>query len=206
MTNNDIGSLGDAELLSMAKDGSTEAMEIIIKRYQEPLYNFAIRMTGNRHSAEDVTQESFLRAIKSLPYYRHKNFRNYIYKIASNLIIDRYRKKEPVVSIDDPFLMHSSNMDDNSITLKDVIPDIETSSPDYIVQKKLMKQKISDAIAGMPEEQRRVFSLRVFSGLSFREISEICGCSLNTALGRMHYAVEKIRKFLESREMTREKI
>lgn len=185
----------DKELIQRYRKGDVEAFNILIKRYEKPLFNFIYRLIGNRASAEDIFQEVFLRVIKGIARYRHqKKFASWLYRIANNLIIDtlRKQKREKVISWETKIKESKGE----SLSLKDTIPD-KKYLPDSHLEREELRNKLEEAIESLPLEQCQVFILREHSQLPFKEIASLLNCSLNTALGRMHYALKNLRSQLK---------
>lgn len=188
-------SCSDEQLIVMIKKGDSYSMEILIERYQKPVFNFALRLIGDKPNAEDITQETLIKVIKSLPSYKPKNFRSYVYRIASNTAYDKMREQKTAISFDNEF----NGEEEDLPGLKEIIPDVSAPQPEQSLIRSETEDLISRMLSRLPYEQRRVFILREFSDLSFKEIAETCGCSLNTVLSRMHYCVKKLKKLLEGK-------
>ena len=168
-------------------------MNELVGRYQAPVFNFAARMAGNRQNAEDITQETFIKVLKSLPAYKPKNFKSYIYRIARNTVLDHLRKKKSDVSIETEIAIS----EDDSSELKNLIPDMVTPTPEQSFINSETEETISLLLMRIPFEQRQVFIMREFSEMSFKEIAGACGCSRNTVLSRMQYCLKKLKEMLK---------
>jgi RNA polymerase sigma-70 factor (ECF subfamily) len=169
------------EIIADFKRGRTEAFEEIVERYQDRLFHLFIHFVKNRQDAEDLLQEAFIRMLKGIHSYDHRQkFDAWIFTIANHLACDflRRRKKN--------WIFYSADMQNFETEPQDVESKPETY--DCIVQ---------DMLQCLPWEQRQIFLLREEAGLSFREIADMLGISINTALGRMHYAVVKLRAQLK---------
>lgn len=174
------GNMSDEELIRRCVGGDMEAFGILVDRYKIQLNSFIYRSIQDKHKAEDIFQDTFLRVIKALPKYKHKGkFTGWLYTIANNLIIDNVRKEKYVES-------------DDEADLADNMP----SAEDKIVEKE-KKEFLETAISRLPFEQRQVVLLRIESNLSFKEISRVLNCPLNTVLSRMHQATKLIRKYIK---------
>ncbi|MDK2964061.1 MAG: polymerase sigma-70 factor, subfamily [Verrucomicrobiota bacterium] len=178
----------DAKLLAAYRKGDAEALGTLVEKYKRPLFGFILRISEGREDADEVFQEVWVRAIKNMNRYRQKNLLSWLFRIAHNLMIDRVRRRKPVLSFETPAT-------EGGIAVGELLaasqpgPDRETGGRD-------LGARIESAAAGLPIEQREVFWLRMQAGLSFREIAKIQKCSINTALARMQYAVSKLRKEL----------
>ena len=189
-----MGQESDRELIQRYRKGDIEAFDILIKRYEKPLFNFIYRLIGNKATAEDIFQEVFLRAIKGIVRYRHqRKFSSWLYRIAHNLVIDTVRKeeREKVISLETKVKESKGE----SLLLKDVIPD-KRCLPHRHLEREELRKRLEEALESLPFEQRQVFILREHSQLPFKEIASLLNCSLNTALGRMRYALKNLRKQL----------
>ncbi|MFA6172691.1 MAG: sigma-70 family RNA polymerase sigma factor [Kiritimatiellales bacterium] len=185
----------DAQILAAYRSGDAEALGELVEKYKRPLFGFILRFSGGRDEADEIFQEVWVRAIKNMNSYRHKSLLSWLFRIAHNLMIDRARRRKPVLSLD-------TSANEDGIPLGEQIaalrlgPDGETGGHDLGV-------RIEAAAAQLPVEQREVFWLRMQADLSFKEIAKIQKCSINTALARMQYAVSKLQKELagEYREL-----
>ena len=173
----------DARLIYKLKLGNRRAFDKLFIRYRDPLFGFLFHLTGNKQDAEDLFQETFIRIINNIHSYSHQNkFKSWIFKIAHNC----FREKERTTKTSTTENLESweeRNSDFNSIRLVDTI----------IEQKEFMKY-YTKALGTLSCDLKTVFLLRVQSELPFKEIAEILGCSINTVLGRMHYALMNLRK------------
>ena len=177
----------DRDLLARYRGGEAGALEVLVVRYRPTLFGFILNMTEGRDDADEIFQEVWLRAIRKLDGYRHKNFSGWLVRIARNIIIDRARRKKPVLSLDvEP---------EGGRPLVESIPG-KPADPTKGLDASALGLRISGAVAALPEEQREVFLLRVKADLPFKEIARIQGVSINTALARMQYALSKLRPLL----------
>jgi RNA polymerase sigma-70 factor (ECF subfamily) len=186
----------DAKLLAEYHAGDTEALGQLVGKYKRPLFGFILRFSEGREDADEIFQEVWVRAIKNMNRYRQKNLLSWLFRIAHNLMIDRVRRRRFTVSLDTP-------TSEEGIALSEHLAVMGFSSAELAYGHEL-GLRIESAAAQLPPEQREVFWLRMQADLSFKEISKIQKCSINTALARMQYAVSKLRKELagEYRELT----
>ncbi len=185
----------DAQLLAAYLAGDNEALGGLVEKYKRPLFGFILRFSEGRGEADEIFQEVWVRAIKNMNRYRHKSLLSWLFRIAHNLMIDRARRRKPVVSLDTP-------ESEDGIPLADQLAAVRLG-PDEETSGREIGLRIEAAAAQLPIEQREVFWLRMQADLSFKEIAKIQKCSINTALARMQYAVSKLRKELagEYREL-----
>lgn len=185
----------DATLLAEYRAGDAEALGHLVEKYKRPLFGFILRFSEGREDADEIFQEVWVRAIKSMNHYRQKNLLSWLFRIAHNLMIDRIRRRKSIVSLDTP-------ASDDSVPLSEQLTGAGLG-PDGLVGGRELGLRIEAAAAKLPADQREVFWLRMQADLSFKEIAKIQKCSINTALARMQYAVSKLRKELagEYREL-----
>ena len=178
----------DHVLIERYLDGDSTSFEQLIERYRRPLYAFLLHLARNPQEADDLYQETFLRAVRGLPRYRHRDkFRCWLFRIARNLAIDRARRHQPSVALDAPT--------ETGATLHEALP-AGGPAPDQSLALREIGELIWSAVAELPPSQREVFALRHQAGLSFKEIALLQEAPLNTVLARMHYAVLKLRAVL----------
>ena len=159
-------------------------MDALVRKYRRALFGFILNLTGNEPDADDVFQETWLRAVRNMDRYREKNLCGWLMRIARNIVIDRVRLRKPQSSLDaEPA---------QGRPLRDMVPG-KDPGPRRHLEARGTGRAIGSAVATLPVEQREVFLLRVTAGLSFKEISKTQGVSINTALARMQYALAKLR-------------
>ena len=177
----------DNDLLIQYRTGSIRALEQLVERYRKPLFGFILNMIGRRAEADDVFQEVWFRAIKSLDRYRDDKFLSWLFRIARNLVIDRYRSRKPVVSLE--------GENPEGFALQDAIPDPGRTAAALAIDHDVARL-VAEAVASLPAEQKEVFLMRIEGDLAFKEIARIQRVSINTALARMQYALAKLRVLL----------
>ena len=178
----------DAKLLAAYRNGDVEALGRLVEKYKRPLFGFLARFAANPGEADEWFQETWVRAIRHMTYFRQKNLPSWLFRIAHNLIIDQSRRKKPDCSLDAPLA-------ESGATLADRVPS-SLPSPAAEAAGRDLGRHIEAAAALLPAEQREVFWLRMAADLPFKEIARIQRCSINTALARMQYALEKLRAAL----------
>ena len=179
----------DAVLVRNYCNGDESALSILISRHQEKVYIFIYAKVGNRDISDDIFQDTFIKVIKTLKantYNEEGKFLPWVMRIAHNLTIDYFRhaKKMPFQRETDEYSIFNF-MSDSSLTIEGQIIEGQIESD---VQK---------LIESLPEDQQEVLKLRYYDDLSFKEIADLTGVSINTALGRMRYAVINLRKIVE---------
>lgn len=183
----------DALLVNKYVAGDENALAILIKRHQSKIYGFIYSKIADRDLADDIFQDTFvkvIRTLKSKSYNEEGKFLSWVMRIASNLIIDHFRrnKKMPMLRETEEFSIFS--------VLKDSSLNIENEMISLQVQEDLKK-----IIEELPEDQKEVLIMRIYQDLSFKEISDLTGVSINTALGRMRYALMNMRKVIEKNKI-----
>ncbi|MFO7890628.1 MAG: sigma-70 family RNA polymerase sigma factor [bacterium] len=164
--------------------GNQKGFDKLYKKYEKPLFSYIFKYTHNRETAEDVFQKTWFKAIRGLRDYKEQgSFGSWIFGIAHNNCIDHFRKSFKR-QIDD-------NISDQGM---DVLEDKITINPEEQLVQKEDRDQLKQAIKELPEEQKQVILLRLYGELPFKEIAEKCECSINTVLGRMHYAVRNLKK------------
>lgn len=175
----------DVHLLAAWRRGDTDALGQLVEKYKRPLFAFLIRFADDPGQADDWFQETWVRAIQHMTMFRQQNLLGWLFRIAHNLIIDQSRRRKPDTSLDAPLA-------DSGVGFGDTLP-AATLSPAIEAAGRDIGQQIEAAANRLPFEQREVFWLRMAAGLPFREIARIQKISINTALARMSYALDKLR-------------
>lgn len=175
------------EPLQRYRSGETEALGELVELCRRPLYGYLLRMTEGRDDVDEIYQEVWLRAIRNLHRLRDQQLMSWLFRIAHNLIIDRARKRKPDCSLQDSIGDGQSRED--QIAGPGLAPDRLSGAKD-------LGEQIRRALDRLPAPQREVFLMRMEGDLTFKEIARIQRVTLNTALGRMHYALGKLREDL----------
>ena len=183
----------DALLVKNYIAGDENALTVLINRHQSKLFGFIYSKVSDRDIANDIFQDTFIKVIKTLKsnsYNEESKFLPWVMRIAHNLIIDHFRrnKKMPLFRETEEFSIFSI-MSDQSLT-------IENQLITEQVEKDLKR-----IIEELPEDQREVVMMRMYQDLSFKEIAELTGVSINTALGRMRYALLNMRKVIDKHKI-----
>ena len=183
----------DALLVKNYVAGDEAALSTLINRHQSKIYGFIYSKISDRDISDDIFQDTFIKVIKTLKsnsYNEEGKFLPWVMRIAHNLIIDHFRrnKKMPMFRETEEFSIFSI-MTDHSLT-------IENQMISEQVENDLKK-----IIQELPNDQKEVLIMRIYQDLSFKEISELTGVSINTALGRMRYALMNLRKVIEKHQI-----
>ena len=177
----------DDQLVAAYANGNNEAFDALLQRHQSRVYNYIYQMVRERDSAEDIFQETFVKAITTIRqgrYTENGKFAAWINRIARNLVIDSFRqeKVEASVSSDDENFDILNRKELSDDTIEDLMIDRQ------------IRDDLRKLIRHLPKSQRQVLVMRYYRNLSFKEIAEATGVSINTALGRMRYAILNIRR------------
>ena len=183
----------DALLVKNYIAGDENALAVLINRHQSKLYGFIYSKVGDRDLTDDIFQDTFIKVIKTLKsnsYNEEGKFLPWVMRIAHNLIIDHFRrnKKMPMFRETEEFSIFSI-MSDQSLTIENQI----------ITEQ--VEQDLKRIIQELPADQREVVLMRMYQDLSFKEIAELTGVSINTALGRMRYALLNMRKVIDKHQI-----
>lgn len=189
-----LNKLTDEQLVAAYASGNNEAFDTLLLRHKGRLFNYILQMVRDRDLADDIFQETFVKAITTIKQNRYNDlgkFSAWITRIARNLAIDTFRaeKSQGAVSTDD------ANYD--ILNRRELAEDnIEDAMIDLQIEDDLRR-----LIDELPEAQREVLNMRFYRDLSFKEIAEQTGVSINTALGRMRYAILNLRRMAKEKDM-----
>ncbi len=184
----------DFELIEGYRKGRLSDFELLVSRYQEQIYNYVLSLVRDRQLTDDIFQDTFvkiIKVIKSGGYKDEGKFIQFAMRIAHNLVIDHFRKENRIPVVE------SSSEDYNYV---DNAPITDPS----VEQGMIVDQIHSDLrkmVEMLPLEQKEVLRMRIYDDLSFKEIADITNVSINTALGRMRYALINLRKMAESKNV-----
>lgn len=185
----------DEELVALYVSGENSAFDILLARYKDKLYSYILYLVHNSDVADDLFQDTFVRAIMTIrqgKYTESGKFYPWLTRIAHNLIIDQFRqeKNENAISNDevDSDLFNNARFSDKSIEQQ------------IIDQQTLCD--LSRLMEHLPETQKEMVHLRYYKNLSFKEIADMQGVSINTALGRMHYAIINMRRMAKENNIS----
>lgn len=184
----------DDALVALYSKGNNQAFDILLERYKDKIYSYIYFSVRNDELTEDIFQETFVKAIVTIQqgrYTENGKFAAWLTRIAHNLVIDLFRQEK------------NENVVSNDETEADLFNDVKLSD-DTIETKLVNDQVLSDVrrlVDFLPDNQREVVYMRFYQDLSFKEISEITGVSINTALGRMRYALLNLRRMAEEKNI-----
>ena len=190
-SNNNYNS--DSILVENYIGGDESSLEKLIRKHKSRIYNFIFSKVLNRDIAEDIFQDTFIKVIKTLKkgfYNEEGKFLPWIMRIAHNLVIDHFRRNNRIPKFE-------SNND------YDIFQNLSDSSPN--AEKSIIKDQVSSdlqlLVEELPSDQKDVVIMRLYRDMSFKEIAENTGVSINTALGRMRYAIINLRKMINDNQI-----
>ncbi len=185
----------DQELVQSYIKGDHSAIEVLINRHRSKVYTYILLTIKNQQLAEDLFQETFIKVIQSLRSGKYKDngkFLSWVIRIAHNLIIDHFRKEKQ---------MNTLSNDETEVDLFNSKKLSDSNIEELIIHGQI-RSEIRTLINELPEDQREVVLLRHYGGLSFKEIADQTDVSINTALGRMRYALINLRKLIQEKNLT----
>lgn len=185
--------LSDSELIGLYIGGDESALKTLILRHEEKIFTYILSAVKCRELAEDIFQDTFIKVINTLRsggYQDEGKFPQWVMRIANNLKIDHFRKAQRLPA-------YESNGE------FDIFDTLGIEDPS--VEQKMIQEQVYADIQGLlqylPEEQREVLEMRIYHDISFKEIAELTNVSINTALGRMRYALINLRKMVEEKKL-----
>lgn len=184
--------LSDEQLVKNYANGDSDAFDTLLARYQQKIYSYILFLVHDDKVADDLFQETFMKAIVTIRqgrYVESGRFSAWLTRIAHNLVIDKYRQDR------------NSNVISNDASDADLFNDASLS--DITVEMKMItEQSLTDVgrlLKELPDNQKEVLYMRFYQDLSFKEIADATGVSINTALGRMRYGLINLRKMVSER-------
>ena len=184
--------LSDEQLVKNYANGDSDAFDTLLARYQQKIYSYILFLVHDDEEADDLFQETFMKAIVTIRqgrYVESGRFSAWLTRIAHNLVIDKYRQDR------------NSNVISNDASDADLFNDASLS--DITVEMKMItEQSLTDVgrlLKELPDNQKEVLYMRFYQDLSFKEIADATGVSINTALGRMRYGLINLRKMVSER-------
>jgi RNA polymerase sigma factor (sigma-70 family) len=190
----DRSKLGDNELVQRYVNGDFSSLEVLISRYKNKVFTYILLNVKNHHLAEDIFQDTFIKVVRSLnmgSYTDNGKFISWVMRIAHNLIIDHYRREKNMTMV---------SKDNSTVDMFNSPKFSDQNIEDLMIDDQILSD-VRDLVEELPEEQRQVVVMRLYLDLSFKEIAEQTNVSINTALGRMRYALINLRKIVDERKI-----
>ncbi|GAA3606797.1 sigma-70 family RNA polymerase sigma factor [Flavivirga amylovorans] len=181
--------ISDANLVSNYIKGNESALEILITRHKQKIYSFIYSKVYDKDVAEDIFQDTFIKVIKTLKrgsYNEEGKFLPWVMRISHNLVIDFFRKNKRMPKFDNA----------GEFSIFSVLSDTSLNAEKSII-KEQVETDVRRLVDELPEDQKEVLLMRIYNDMSFKEISDRTGVSINTALGRMRYALINLRKIID---------
>lgn len=183
----------DASLISQYQQGSDLALSTLVHRYKDRIYTSIFMLVKDQYLAEDIFQEAFLKMIKTIKsgrYAEQGKFLPWAQRVAHNLCMDHFRRVRLQVPV----------TTEDGRDILELLPMAHSNGAERMEQRQTV-QSVRELIENLPEEQREVVSLRIYAELSFQEIADLTGVSINTALGRMRYGLINLRKAIKEQQL-----
>lgn len=185
--------LADDELVRWYEEGNDDAFDVLLARHQDRLFNYIFFLTRNEDLANDVFQDTFVRVVTSIRSHSYEatgNFGAWLFRISRNLVLDYQRHNQVAAMIPHEFV------DENGDVKMDLFNDASLCEPtveDDIFSRETM-ERLRELVDQLVDNQREIIYLRYYRDMSFKEIAEVLGVSINTALGRVRYAIINLRR------------
>lgn len=181
--------LTDSELISLYANGDEKSLAVLIEKHQNKIFSFIFSKTSDRELSNDIFQDVFIKVINKLKlgaYNDEGKFVSWVMRIAHNLIIDHYRSESKMRKV----------RDTDDFSHLDFLTDGALTTENFLIKEQIDSDVIK-LIDRLPKDQQEVIKMRIYDDLSFQEIAEIIDVSINTALGRMRYAILNLRKLID---------
>ena len=189
-----VDAASEKELIRNYLEGNHTSLQTLIERHQDRLYSYIFLLVKDKQLADDVFQDTYVKVINTLKLGNYKDegkFIQWVMRIAHNLVIDHFRKSKKI-----PFVESSKPDFDVFDTINNTDPSIE----EFLITTQIHSD-VRKLLQILPDEQKEVIYLRCYAGLSFKDIAEQTGMNINTALGRMRYALINLRKIIEEKQI-----
>ena len=186
----------DADLVKSYINGSEIALETLVNRHKLQIFNFINSKINDRDTSEDIFQDTFIKVIRTLRnglYNEEGKFLPWIMRIAHNLVIDHFRKSNRIPKIENK----------EEFDIFQFVSDAAPNAENILIEDQILKD-IQKLIQELPDDQKEVLIMRLYRDMSFKEIAENTKVSINTALGRMRYAIINLRKLIEDHKIVLE--
>ena len=186
----------DADLVKNYINGSEIALESLVNRHKLQIFNFINSKINDRDTSEDIFQDTFIKVIRTLKnglYNEEGKFLPWIMRIAHNLVIDHFRKSNRIPTVENK----------EEFDIFQFVSDTAPNAENILIEDQILKD-IQKLIQELPHDQKEVLIMRLYRDMSFKEIAENTKVSINTALGRMRYAIINLRKLIEDHKIVLE--
>ena len=183
----------DSELVALYIKGNEEVLEQLLKRHRDKIFGFIYSKVRNQELTEDLFQDTLFKVVRTLKkgkYIEEGKFLSWVIRIAHNIIIDYYRKQNKMRKV----------YESEDFSMFDILHDKSLDAEKQMIRSQMI-DKIRVLIEQLPKDQKTVLKMRMYEELSFQEIADKTNVSINTALGRMRYALINIRKIIEEHQI-----
>ncbi|HDL17557.1 MAG TPA: sigma-70 family RNA polymerase sigma factor [Bacteroidetes bacterium] len=198
-----MNDLSDAELIHQFRNGQTQAFNLLVWRWQKPVFNFLYRFLGNLQDAEDVNQKTFIKVYQKISSLKEiDKFRVWLYQVAANEARDQLRKRKRHFFLSLDMQGKSPSENNENITLE--LPDPGSDDAQQNIYREELKKIFTHAMQEIPQEQREIIIMKIYQDLKFIEIAEILQESLNTVKSRMYYGLKALKKALQKQNFSEE--
>lgn len=190
--------IDDHELVRLYIDGNESALATLVHQHKSRIFTYILQNTKDRALAEDIFQDTFIKVINTLKKGKYKEegkFLPWVLRIAHNLVIDHYRRENKIRTVS-----VLSNGKDKKLDIFHFISDGNKNREEIIIEGQLYAD-LQRLVETLPTDQREMIQMRLYEDLSFKEIAELTQVSINTALGRMRYALINLRKMIKEQEV-----
>lgn len=190
----DLTALTDDKLVSLYARGNNDAFDILLQRYECRIFSYILNIVKDEDQANDIFQDTFIKAIVTIKdgrYTESGKFGSWLTRIAHNLVIDYYRQEKAVTQVS------CDNEEINILNRKELS---DTNIEDSLIKDQILLD-IRSLVSSLPALQKEVLEMRYYMNMSFKEIAETTGVSINTALGRMRYAILNLRKIADEKNI-----
>lgn len=190
-------SLDDNQLVDQYINGKEEALAVLIQRHKRRVYSYIYLIIRKKELAEDIFQDTFVKVIQTLKrgqYAEEGKFLPWVLRISRNLIIDHFRKIKKM-----PTVQSVVNEDGEETDIFSILPLVQPDKES--IDKQAFRKAMREMVDELPDEQKEVLMMRMYYDMSFKEIADMTNVSINTALGRMRYALINLRKKMEEKQV-----
>jgi len=191
-----IKTMTDEELVGLFSNGNNQAFDVLLNRHKNRVFTYILLIVRNRDLAEDIFQEAFMKAIVTIKqgrYVDNGKFYSWVTRIAHNLIIDFYRRERNENTVSNEEFADVDPFNNSKLC--------EENVEDVLVRDQVFSD-VRNLVLHLPENQQEVVRMRYYEDRSFKEIADMTGVSINTALGRMRYAVLNMRRMAEEKDIS----
>ncbi|MAP01460.1 MAG: RNA polymerase subunit sigma-24 [Flavobacteriales bacterium] len=190
--------LADKQLVRNYLDGNDYSFEVLLKRHQDRVFNYINKLVKDSDVANDIFQDTFIKVISTLKrgmYNEEGKFLPWVMRIAHNLVIDYFRNSSKM-----PVVGRKNSSENDEFDIFQILKLEDCTVEDEIVEQQIFND-VRSLVELLPLEQREVVKMRHFMGMSFKDIADSSGVSINTALGRMRYALINLRKMIKEHDI-----